>query len=151
MLFWSPQVIHRDKRRLVVSKNMASGSAGQASQGLRRHEGSEPALSQPPTSSERKLLEKVLRRLDKLHRLCTDPRMALRNSPPYLPDLVTETAALLTDIWGPYRGPVVAVPRADEGEYLRVHIKHLLYKTDRAILLFREGRDKMYEEASSCR
>ncbi|KAL2084256.1 hypothetical protein ACEWY4_019774 [Coilia grayii] len=130
---------------------MASGSAGQASQGLRRHEGSEPALSQPPTSSERKLLEKVLRRLDKLHRLCMDPRMALRNSPPYLPDLVTETAALLTDIWGPYRGPVVAVPRADEGEYLRVHIKHLLYKTDRAILLFREGRDKMYEEASSCR
>lgn len=129
---------------------MASGTAGSSSRALRR-EGSESTSPQPPTSSERKLLEKVLKRLDKLHRLSVDARMALRNSPPYLPDLVTETATLLTDIWAPYRGPVVGIPRADEGDYLRVHIKHLLYKTDRAILLFREGREKMFEETSSCR
>ncbi|XP_062394959.1 E3 ubiquitin-protein ligase CBL-C isoform X1 [Sardina pilchardus] len=130
---------------------MATGSAGLLSgRGLRR-EVSESTPPQPPTSSERKLLEKVLKRLDKLHRLSVDARMALRNSPPYLPDLVTETATLLTDMWAPYRGPVVGIPRADEGEYLRVHVKHLLYKTDRAVLLFKEGREKMFEETSSCR
>ncbi|XP_031431893.1 E3 ubiquitin-protein ligase CBL-C isoform X2 [Clupea harengus] len=128
---------------------MASGSAGQSSRGLQR-EGSEPA-PMPPTGSERKLMQKVLKRLDKLHRLSVDPRMALRNSPPYLPDLVTATATQLTNVWAPYRGPVLGIPKGDEGEYLRVHIKHLLYKTDRAILLFREGQEKMFEETSSYR
>ncbi|KAI4871210.1 hypothetical protein NFI96_003476 [Prochilodus magdalenae] len=109
------------------------------------------STSQPPSSADRKLFEKVLKRLAKLQMLCTDQRLALKNSPPYLPELVSDTANLLVEVWAPYRGSVLAVSRGDEGEYLKIHIRQLLDKTDRAILLFKEGKDKMFEERSSYR
>ncbi|XP_065116955.1 E3 ubiquitin-protein ligase CBL-C isoform X1 [Paramisgurnus dabryanus] len=109
------------------------------------------SASQSPTNADRKMLDKVLKRLEKLHKLCTDPRLGLKNSPPYLPELVSETASHLTEVWAHYRGPMMAVPRGDEGEYLRIHIKHLLDKAERAVLLFKNGREKMYEETSSYR
>lgn len=109
------------------------------------------SVSQCPTSADRKLLDKTLKRLDKLHKLCADPRLGLKNSPPYLPELVSETASLLIEIWAPYRGTMMAVPRGDEGEYLRIHIKHLLDKAERAVLLFKNAREKMFEETSSYR
>ncbi|KAI3360551.1 hypothetical protein L3Q82_002428 [Scortum barcoo] len=108
--------------------------------------------SRPPTSGDRRLVDKALKRLDKLHELCTNPRLGLRNSPPYLPDLVSETSTLLTQVWEPYRGPGAVggqVPRGDEATYLRVHVRNLLDKTDRAVLLFKEGREKIFEERSS--
>ncbi|XP_071239504.1 E3 ubiquitin-protein ligase CBL-C isoform X3 [Salvelinus alpinus] len=111
------------------------------------------STSQPPSASDRRQVDKALKRLEKLHRLCTNPRLGLRNSPPYLPEVVSETATLLTQVWEPYRGPAAGVqaPRGDEGEYLRIHARHLLDKTNRAVLLFKEGRDKMFEEMSSYR
>ncbi|XDV40281.1 hypothetical protein PO909_009399 [Leuciscus waleckii] len=107
------------------------------------------SMSQSPTSADRKVLDKVFKRLEKLHKLSTDPRLGLKNSPPYLPELVSETATLLTEVWAPYRGSMMAVPRGDEGDYLRIHIRHLLDKTDRAVLLFKDGKEKMFEETSS--
>lgn len=109
------------------------------------------SMSQLPTSTDRKLLDKVIKRLSKLHMLCTDPRLGLKNSPPYLPELVSETSNLLTEVWAPYRGSAPGVPRGDEGEFLKIHVRHLLDKTDRAILLFKDGKDKMFEEKTSCR
>lgn len=110
--------------------------------------------SQPPNSADRRLVEKALRRLDKLHLLCTNPRLGLRNSPPYIPDLVSETSILLTQVWEPYRGIRAAssqLPHAEEAKYLRLHLRNLLDKTDRAMLLFKEGREKIFEETSSHR
>ncbi|XP_040901196.1 E3 ubiquitin-protein ligase CBL-C isoform X2 [Toxotes jaculatrix] len=116
--------------------------------------GSGASSAQLPTSRDQRMVEKALKRLDKLHQLCTNPRLGLRNSPPYLPDLVTETAAVLMQVWEPYRGSKTAsgqVPRGDEAIYLRVHIRNLLDKADRALLLFKEGREKIFEESSSYR
>ncbi|GAA6220344.1 E3 ubiquitin-protein ligase CBL-like isoform X1 [Lates japonicus] len=116
--------------------------------------GSETTSSQLPTSRDRRLVDKALKRLDKLHELCTNPRLGLRNSPPYLPELVSETTALLTRVWEPYRGLKAAggqVPRGDEANYLKVHARNLLDKTDRAVLLFKEGREKIFEDTSSYR
>lgn len=110
--------------------------------------------SQPPTSADRRLVDKALKRLDKLHELCTNPWLGLRNSPPYLPELVSETTTLLMQVWEPYRGsraPGSQVPQGDEAKYLRVHVRNLLDKTDRAVLLFKEGREKIFEETSSYR
>ncbi|XP_068998447.1 E3 ubiquitin-protein ligase CBL-C isoform X1 [Embiotoca jacksoni] len=116
---------------------------------------SNPRLnSQPPTSGDRRLVDKTLKRLDRLQELCTNPRLGLRNSPPYLPDLVSETLALVMQVWDPYQGSWAAcsqLPRGDEAKYLRVHIRNLLDKTDRAVLLFKEGREKIFEETSSYR
>lgn len=110
--------------------------------------------SKPLTSEELRLVEKTLKRLERLTELCTNPRLGLRISPPYLPDLVRETSTLLTQVWQPYqdvRSGGGLTPRADEARYLRVHIRNLLDKTDRALLLFKEGRDKIFDESSSYR
>ncbi|XP_054636739.1 E3 ubiquitin-protein ligase CBL-C isoform X1 [Dunckerocampus dactyliophorus] len=115
---------------------------------------SEDDKCQRPTCGDHRLVNKALRRLDKLHELCTDPRLGLRSSPPYLPELVPDTASLLRRVWEPYRGLGVALGRAPGGEeatYLRLHVRNLLDKTDRALLLFKDGREKMFDEASSCR
>lgn len=110
--------------------------------------------SQTPTSGDHRLVDKAVKRLEKLHELCTNPRLALRNSPPYLPDLVSQTSELLMQVWEPYRSLKAAgghVPRGDETKYLRVHVRNLLDKTDRALQLFKEGREKIFEETSSYR
>ncbi|KAM3614835.1 uncharacterized protein V6R79_019655 [Siganus canaliculatus] len=110
--------------------------------------------SQPPSSGDRRLVEKALKKLDKLNELVTNPRLGLKNSPPYLPELVSETIELLIQVWEPYRGCSAAasqVPRGDEARYLRTHVRNLLDKTDRAVLLFKEGREKIFEETSSYR
>ncbi|KAK2844826.1 hypothetical protein Q5P01_011485 [Channa striata] len=112
------------------------------------------STSQPPTSGDRRLVDKALKKLNKLHELCTHPRLGLRNNPPYLPDLVSETRTLLTLIWEPYRGARAAggqVPRGDEADYLRAHVRNLLDKTEKAVLLFKEGREKIFEDSSSYR
>ncbi|XP_062848263.1 E3 ubiquitin-protein ligase CBL-C isoform X2 [Trichomycterus rosablanca] len=109
------------------------------------------SASQTLTSADYKLFDKVLKKLDKLNRLCSDPQLRLKVSPPYLPELVLDTVKLLTDVWAPYRTSVPAVPRWDEGEYLRIHVRHLLDKTEKAVLLFKEGKEKIFEEKSSYR
>lgn len=105
---------------------------------------------QSPGSGDLQLADKALKRLLKLHELCTNPRLCLRNSPPYLPDIVSETAQLLVQIWEPYRSPS-RVARGDEAKYLRVHVRNLLDKAEKAITLFKEGREKIFEETSSFR
>lgn len=86
--------------------------------------------------------------------MCTDPRLDLKISPPYLPDLVSETTALLLQVWEPYRDPRAAAsqtPRGDEARYLRIHTRNLLDKTDKALLLFKKGKERIFEETSGCR
>ncbi|XP_068180189.1 E3 ubiquitin-protein ligase CBL-C [Antennarius striatus] len=110
--------------------------------------------SEALTSADRRLVDKALKRLNKLHELCTNPKLGLRNSPPYLPDLISETKKLLVQVWEPYRGSRAAgshASRADEAKYLRVHVRNLLDKTERAVLLFKEGRERIFEETSSQR
>ncbi|XP_026227195.1 E3 ubiquitin-protein ligase CBL-C isoform X3 [Anabas testudineus] len=110
--------------------------------------------SEPPTSGDRRLVDKALKRLTKLHELCTQPRLGLRNSPPYLPDLVSETKTMLTLVWNPYRSSRAGgcqLARGDEATYLRIHVRNLLDKTEKAVLLFKEGREKIYEESSTYR
>ncbi|KAJ8005260.1 hypothetical protein DPEC_G00144790 [Dallia pectoralis] len=115
--------------------------------------GSDPKSTIQLTASDRRLVDKAQKRLEKLHRLCTNPRLGLKNRPPYLPALVYDTANLLTQVWAPYRVTRTGTqaPREEEGEYLRVYTKHLLDKTNRALLLFKEGGDKMFEELSNYR
>lgn len=142
------QQLHRERHHITFLLVMAGSFMGF----VRSFDpDSSSSESQPLTSADLKLLNKVLKRLQKLHRLCTDQRLCLKNSPPYLPELVRETVNLLSDIWAPYRGSLSAVPRGDEGEYLRIHVQHLLDKTDRAILLFKEGKEKIFEEKSNYR
>lgn len=110
--------------------------------------------SLPLSAADLSLVDQALKKLDELHRLSVDPQLGLRNSPPYLPELMSQTSVLLVQVWELYRGPALAGglgPRADGAKFLRIHIRNLLDKSSRAVLLFRQGQERIFDETSSYR
>ncbi|XP_049587639.1 E3 ubiquitin-protein ligase CBL-C isoform X1 [Syngnathus scovelli] len=115
---------------------------------------SEDVASQRPSNRQHRLVNKTLRRLEKLHEACANPRLGLKSSSPYLLELLPETASALRRVWEPYRGLGAftgPAPGEDEAAFLGLHARTLLAQTDRALLLFKEAKEKMFDETSSYR
>lgn len=86
--------------------------------------------------------------MDKVVRLCQNPKVGLKNSPPYILDLLPDTYQHLRLILNRYEGKMEAL---GENEYFRVFMENLLKKTKQTVSLFKEGKEKMYEETSQPR
>ncbi|XP_048471298.1 E3 ubiquitin-protein ligase CBL-like [Rhincodon typus] len=86
--------------------------------------------------------------LEKVVRLCQNPKVGLKNSPPYILDLLPDTYQHLRLILTRYEGKMEVL---GENEYFRVFMENLLKKTKQTISLFKEGKEKMYEETSQPR
>ncbi|KAL8173616.1 UNVERIFIED_CONTAM: hypothetical protein K2H54_010306 [Gekko kuhli] len=78
-------------------------------------------------------------------RLCQSPKLALKNSPPYILDLLPDTYQHLRTILSRYEGKMETL---GENEYFRVFMENLMKKTKQTISLFKEGKERMYEENS---
>ncbi|XP_009995737.1 PREDICTED: Na(+)/H(+) exchange regulatory cofactor NHE-RF4, partial [Chaetura pelagica] len=78
-------------------------------------------------------------------RLCQNPKLALKNSPPYILDLLPDTYQHLRTILSRYEGKMETL---GENEYFRVFMENLMKKTKQTISLFKEGKERMYEENS---
>uniref|UniRef100_A0A3Q0QZI9 E3 ubiquitin-protein ligase CBL n=1 Tax=Amphilophus citrinellus TaxID=61819 RepID=A0A3Q0QZI9_AMPCI len=78
-------------------------------------------------------------------RLCQNPKLALKNSPPYILDLLPDTYQHLRTILSRYEGKMETL---GENEYFRVFVENLTKKTKQTISLFKEGKERMYEENS---
>lgn len=97
---------------------------------------------------DKKAIESVNRRLEKLINLCRDPRVMLRNSPPYLLDILPDITDKLKHIMYAYQG------RLDElfkSPYFQVFLYNLNEKCERTSQLFKEEKDKMYDDHSEPR
>ncbi|CAF97501.1 unnamed protein product [Tetraodon nigroviridis] len=81
-------------------------------------------------------------------RLCQNPKLALKNSPPYILDLLPDTYQHLRTILSRYEGKMETL---GENEYFRVFMENLTKKTKQTISLFKEGKERMYEENSQPR
>uniref|UniRef100_A0ACB8EYL9 Uncharacterized protein n=1 Tax=Sphaerodactylus townsendi TaxID=933632 RepID=A0ACB8EYL9_9SAUR len=81
-------------------------------------------------------------------RLCQSPKLALKNSPPYILDLLPDTYQHLRTILSRYEGKMETL---GENEYFRVFMENLMKKTKQTISLFKEGKERMYEENSQPR
>uniref|UniRef100_A0A5F8GFI4 E3 ubiquitin-protein ligase CBL n=1 Tax=Monodelphis domestica TaxID=13616 RepID=A0A5F8GFI4_MONDO len=81
-------------------------------------------------------------------RLCQNPKLALKNSPPYILDLLPDTYQHLRTILSRYEGRMETL---GENEYFRVFMENLMKKTKQTISLFKEGKERMYEENSQPR
>uniref|UniRef100_A0A2K5DSL2 E3 ubiquitin-protein ligase CBL n=1 Tax=Aotus nancymaae TaxID=37293 RepID=A0A2K5DSL2_AOTNA len=81
-------------------------------------------------------------------RLCQNPKLALKNSPPYILDLLPDTYQHLRTILSRYEGKMETL---GENEYFRVFMENLMKKTKQTISLFKEGKERMYEENSQPR
>ncbi|XP_054853624.1 E3 ubiquitin-protein ligase CBL [Eublepharis macularius] len=101
-----------------------------------------------PGAVDKKMVEKCWKLMDKVVRLCQSPKLALKNSPPYILDLLPDTYQHLRTILSRYEGKMETL---GENEYFRVFMENLMKKTKQTISLFKEGKERMYEENSQPR
>ncbi|XP_062341488.1 E3 ubiquitin-protein ligase CBL-B-B isoform X1 [Osmerus eperlanus] len=106
----------------------------------------------PPkqAAADRRTVEKTWKLMDKVVRLCQNPRLLLKNSPPYILDILPDTYQHLRLILCKYEENQ-KLTQLSENEYFKIYIDSLMKKSKRAIRLFKEGKERMYEEQSQDR
>ncbi|XP_033834382.1 E3 ubiquitin-protein ligase CBL-B-B [Periophthalmus magnuspinnatus] len=106
----------------------------------------------PPkqAAADRRTVEKTWKFMDKVVRLCQNPRLQLKNSPPYILDILPDAYQHLRLILGKYEENQ-KLTQLSENEYFKIYIDSLMKKSKRAIRLFKEGKERMYEEQSQDR
>ncbi|XP_036976326.1 E3 ubiquitin-protein ligase CBL-B-B isoform X1 [Acanthopagrus latus] len=106
----------------------------------------------PPkqAAADRRTVEKTWKLMDKVVRLCQNPRLQLKNSPPYILDILPDAYQHLRLILGKYEDNQ-KLTQLSENEYFKIYIDSLMKKSKRAIRLFKEGKERMYEEQSQDR
>ncbi|XP_075878609.1 E3 ubiquitin-protein ligase CBL-like [Nelusetta ayraudi] len=108
----------------------------------------QPPQPHQPAVVDKKMVEKCWKLMDKVVRLCQNPKVALKNSPPYILDLLPDTYQHLRTILSRYEGKMEIL---GENEYFRVFMENLTNKTKQTMSLFKEAKERMHEENSQPR
>lgn len=93
----------------------------------------------PRRNGAHRSLEKALQGLTKLQQLVSQPQVALRNSPPYLPSLlpwIYQHLSLIREHYG------AGLAKLWESDFFRIFLLNLLEKIKQTGRLFRRGKDK---------
>jgi len=97
---------------------------------------------------DRRAIERAWKLMDQVVKLCQQPRMNLKNSPPYILDILPDTYQHLKSIYGVYEDRMQAL--ATNGYFL-VFLESLTTKCQKCIKLFKDNKDQMFDESSSGR
>lgn len=92
--------------------------------------------------TDKKTLEKTWKLMDKVVKLCQQSKMNLKNSPPFILDILPDTYQRLHLIYSKYEDQMHVL---HSNEHFNVFINNLMRKCKQAIKLFKEGKDKMFE------
>lgn len=99
----------------------------------------------PRWISAHRSLEKALQGLSKLQQLVSQPRLGLRNSPPYLPHILPQAHQHLRLI------RERSMAHLWEGDYFRVYLTNLLEKIKQTSRLFKREKEEIFQENSPAR
>ncbi|KAK0402989.1 hypothetical protein QR680_016655 [Steinernema hermaphroditum] len=105
------------------------------------------SLPGPSTMSpqDKRFAEKTFKAMDNVVKQCHQPKLNLKNSPPFILDILPDTYQQLTNI-------LSSDPNAlTENEYLQLFFTHIHAKCKMTIKLFKDEREKIFEEGSSAR
>ncbi|XP_003743374.1 E3 ubiquitin-protein ligase CBL-B-B-like [Galendromus occidentalis] len=102
----------------------------------------------PKLVIERRTIEKTWKLMDKVVKLCQQQRMSLKNSPPFILDILPDTYQHLRVIYSKHENEMVLL---NDNEYFREFISNLNRKCKQTIKLFKEGKEKMFDEQSQYR
>jgi len=97
---------------------------------------------------DRRAIERAWKMMDQVVKLCQQPRMNLKNSPPYILDILPDTYQHLKAIYGVYEDRMQALAA---NEYFLVFLESLTTKCQKCIKLFKDNKDQMFDESSSGR
>ncbi|XP_011252837.1 E3 ubiquitin-protein ligase CBL-B isoform X3 [Camponotus floridanus] len=106
------------------------------------------AMTPPKLSTDKRTLDKTWKLMDKVVKLCQHQRMNLKNSPPFILDILPDTYQRLRLIYSKYEDRMQIL---HSNEHFCVFINNLMRKCKQAIKLFKEGKEKMFDETSHYR
>lgn len=106
------------------------------------------AVTQPKMATDKRTLDKCWKLMDKVVKLCQHPKMNLKNSPPFILDILPDTYQRLRLIYSKYEDRMALL---HSNEHFNVFIVNLMRKCKQAIKLFKEGKEKMFDENSHYR
>lgn len=106
------------------------------------------AMAPPKLATDKRTLEKTWKYMDRVVKHCQHPKMNLKNSPPFLLDILPDTYQRLKLIYNKYEDKMIVL---HNNEFFNVFIVNLMRKCKQAIKLFKEGKEKMYDESSHYR
>ncbi|XP_011685337.1 PREDICTED: E3 ubiquitin-protein ligase CBL-B isoform X2 [Wasmannia auropunctata] len=106
------------------------------------------AMTPPKLSTDKRTLDKTWKLMDKVVKLCQHQRMNLKNSPPFILDILPDTYQRLRLIYSKYEDRMQVL---HNNEHYCVFINNLMRKCKQAIKLFKEGKEKMFDETSHYR
>jgi E3 ubiquitin-protein ligase CBL len=106
------------------------------------------AMSSPKFIIDKRTIEKTWKLMDKVVKLCQHSKMNLKNSPPFILDILPDTYQHLRTIYNKHDERMHLL---NENEYFRIFIENLNRKCKQAVKLFKEGKDKMFDESSHYR
>ena len=78
-------------------------------------------------------------------KLCQHPKMNLKNSPPFLLDILPDTYQHLRLIYTKYEEKLSVL---NSNEYFKIFIENLQKKCKQAVKLFKDGKESMFDESS---
>lgn len=102
----------------------------------------------PKPAIDKRTIEKSWKLMDKVVNLCANRRMNLKNSPPFILDILPDTYQHLRAIFKKYEDNIGFL---NDNEYFKLFMENLLDKCKQTIRLFKDARDKIYDETSSYR
>lgn len=106
------------------------------------------ALATPKLVVDRRTIEKSWKLMDKVVKLCQQQKMNLKNSPPFILDILPDTYQHLRLIYAKYEDRLHIL---NDCEYFRIFIENLMNKCKKTIKLFKDGKEKMFDESSHYR
>ncbi|XP_030767736.1 E3 ubiquitin-protein ligase CBL-B isoform X2 [Sitophilus oryzae] len=105
-------------------------------------------MTHPKYATDKRTLDKTWKLMDRVVKYCQQQKMNLKNSPPFILDILPDTYQRLRLIYSKYEDNMSALHNI---EYFNVFIINLMRKCKQAIKLFKEGKDKMFDENSHYR
>lgn len=106
------------------------------------------AQHRPLIRIDRRCIEKVWKQMDRIVKYCQMPKMNLKNSPPYMLDILPDLYQTLREIMNNYDDRLHIL---NEIEYFRIFIDNLIEQCTKTIDCFKRAGHHMYEEQSSHR
>ncbi|KAJ3663501.1 hypothetical protein Zmor_007757 [Zophobas morio] len=106
------------------------------------------AVTHQKYATDKRTLEKTSKLMDKVVKLCQHQKMNLKNSPPFILDILPDTYQRLRFICSKYEDNMIAL---HNNEHFHIFIINLMRKCKQAIKLFKEGKEKMFDENSHYR
>jgi len=128
---------------------MATGARNFSYLFSRLHGAFSASVTPPRLEINRKTIEKTWKLMDKVVKLCQSPKLNLKNSPPFILDILPDTYQHLRLIYSKHEQDKLDV--LNNNEYFKIFIENLQRKCKQAIKLFKEGKEKLFDENSHYR